>query len=205
MSQVRYQPAVSIDPKRIQLHLQKIPTGTLGLSDNNQPYLIPVNFVWLNHKIYFHGADAGRKHRIIQENQKASFSVYEEDGFTISPVPAHISIGFFSVYMEGEVAFVDDLEEKVLALQALLNKCVPNYYANDIKANMVEKYRSSLDSKTEVYVLTPRFITAKESPSDINDLYFGGRTRLSDSKLEDESDMLLQSGLIQGKQLTINN
>ena len=105
-------------------------------------------------------------------------------------------VGYFSIYMEGNIGFVASKEEKVDALQSLLNKCVPNYYSKDIKSEMVEKYRSSLESKTEVYVFTPKFITAKQSNSNIENMFFGGRTREFDARLEKESEKLLASGLI---------
>jgi nitroimidazol reductase NimA-like FMN-containing flavoprotein (pyridoxamine 5'-phosphate oxidase superfamily) len=196
MSKIRYQNAACIDPKLIQLYLQKIPTAIIALSGNDQPYMVPVNFTWLSNKIYFHGADAGRKHDMIKANPKASISIFEENGFTISPVPAHVSIGYFSVYMEGEMSFVDSPTEKLEALQSLLDKCVPNYYSKDIRTEMVEKYRSSLNSKTEVYVFTPTFITAKQSESSIDNLYFGGRTREFDSTLDKKCAELIEKGLV---------
>lgn len=196
MNKIRYERAAVTDPKLIELYLQKISTAIIGLSDENQPYMVPVNFTWLNNKIYFHGADAGRKHDIIEKNPKSSVSIFEEEGFTISPVPAHVSIGYFSIYMEGEMSFVEPPSEKLEALQSLLDKCVPNYYSKDIRSEMVEKYRSSLDSKTEVYVFTPTFITAKQSESSMDNLYFGGRTRDFDANLEKKYTELIENGLI---------
>ncbi len=51
----------------------------LGLSDGNYPYIVPVNFAYklANDKLFFyiHGAKAGRKYELLQQNPVCSFEM----------------------------------------------------------------------------------------------------------------------------------
>lgn len=49
--------------------------GTLCLVDEDEPYAVPLNFVWHDETICFHGSQEGRKMEVIAKNPKASFSV----------------------------------------------------------------------------------------------------------------------------------
>ncbi len=50
--------------------------GVLGtLSDDGYPYTIPMNYVYLNQKIYFHSAKIGHKIENIKNHEKVSFTV----------------------------------------------------------------------------------------------------------------------------------
>ncbi|MFY0762463.1 pyridoxamine 5'-phosphate oxidase family protein [Metabacillus dongyingensis] len=46
---------------KIQHFLEHAQTEFLGLSSEDVPYVIPLNFVWLNDAIYFHGVEEGCK------------------------------------------------------------------------------------------------------------------------------------------------
>ena len=47
--------------------------GTLCLVDEDEPYTVPLNFVWHDETICFHGSQEGRKMEVIAKNSKASF------------------------------------------------------------------------------------------------------------------------------------
>lgn len=49
------------------------------LGDEDYPYAVPISFVYLNNKIYFHSAKAGHKIDAIVKNPKVSFAVIDED------------------------------------------------------------------------------------------------------------------------------
>ena len=54
--------------------------GILALCDKKSfPYTVPLNYVYLNDKIYFHCANVGRKLDIIRQNNKASFCIINQD------------------------------------------------------------------------------------------------------------------------------
>lgn len=62
--------------------LRRAKTATLALSgDDGYPYSVPMNFVYEDGKIYFHGAKEGHKIDAIKNNPKVSMSIIDqEDG-----------------------------------------------------------------------------------------------------------------------------
>jgi nitroimidazol reductase NimA-like FMN-containing flavoprotein (pyridoxamine 5'-phosphate oxidase superfamily) len=54
--------------------------GYLGLFDEEGTYVVPLNFVWLDEKIYFHGSEQGRKIDAIQKDHRVCFSISQDFG-----------------------------------------------------------------------------------------------------------------------------
>jgi len=48
--------------------------GVLALYDQ-KPYAVPINFVYFNNSVYFHGSPKGKKMRMIKENNNVSFNI----------------------------------------------------------------------------------------------------------------------------------
>lgn len=165
------------DSIKISAFLEQARTGFLGLSDFNGPYVVPLNFVWRNGSIYFHGASEGRKISILRNNVQACFTVCEDQGTITDIVPANTDTAYISVMLFGSVAFIADLEESTEAMQAMLDKYVPGYYDNPLAKSHVEKYVSSLGSRTSVLKLTPTAITAKENNSQEGHMFYPGKTQ----------------------------
>lgn len=60
--------------------LQNGTTGVLAVhGDDGYPYAVPVNYVWKDGKIYFHGAKAGHKFDAMARNEMVSFCVIARD------------------------------------------------------------------------------------------------------------------------------
>ncbi|MDF2859716.1 MAG: pyridoxamine 5-phosphate oxidase family protein [Neobacillus sp.] len=166
MRPIRIQMFECQDQEKINQFLTKARIGFLGLSDEEYPYVVPLNFVWYNNKIYFHGASEGKKADLMKVNANICFTVCEEYGTMAHPVPAHTDTAYMSVMVFGEVTHISDWDEATEAMQGLLDKYVPGYYERALSRNHVEKYRSSLGSATAVFCLQPEVITAKEKPLD---------------------------------------
>lgn len=116
------------DESLISEIFEEIEFGTLALCVDNKPYSLPINFVKNNSEIYFHGSKKGKKIEIIKNNSNASFSVVD----SISFLPSYFSTAdenaspathiYKSVISDGNISFVEDYEEKVLALECLMKK-----------------------------------------------------------------------------------
>lgn len=165
------------DADAIDRFLSGARTGFLGLSADASPYVVPLNYVWTNGSVYFHGAAEGRKVDMLRRNAQACFTVCEDLGTITAPVPAHTDTAYMSVMLFGTAAPVADLEEATDAMQAMLDKYVPGYYDQPLARAHVEKYISSLGSRTAVFKLTPAEITAKrnETPEESR-MYYPGKT-----------------------------
>ena len=60
--------------------LRRAKTATLALSgDDGYPYSVPMNFVYEDGKIYFHGAKEGHKIDAIKNNPKVSMSIIDQE------------------------------------------------------------------------------------------------------------------------------
>lgn len=154
------------DRERIDQFLKKQRIGYLGLSDQTSPYVVPLNFYWSGEKLYFHGADSGRKAAILAQSPLVCFTVAEELATLTSPIPAHTTTAYFSVMLFGRVRKVEPLDEQREAMQQLLDKFVPGFFQKPLAAQHLARYRSSLGSRTVIYCLEPEEIAAKENPID---------------------------------------
>jgi len=65
------------DKDEIEKILKKALVGYIALSKDNSPYVIPVNFLYLNGRIYIHCALEGKKLRYIEKNPNVCFLVNE--------------------------------------------------------------------------------------------------------------------------------
>ncbi|MFT8872208.1 MAG: pyridoxamine 5'-phosphate oxidase family protein [Sporolactobacillus sp.] len=154
--------------------------GYLGLFDKEYPYVVPLNYVWLDGKIYFHGADAGKKAELMGADAHCSFTVCKEYGTISHPVPARTDTAYISVMIFGKVTQVAEWDESTHVMQALLDKYVPGYYDRGLARSHVEKYRSSHGSVTAVYCVRPDTISAKEKPLDQTLEFVPGKTAAGD-------------------------
>ncbi len=151
------------DPSQIEAVLQAESYGTLALSHDDKSYSLPINFVYHKEVFYFHGAKSGRKIRILQANPAASFSVIQAHAlipsfFSSDEQLACPATHFFkSVIAEGKVSFVEDYDEKVAALTALMQKLQPE---GGYKPLHEAVYRKMIDA-TCVWKLVPHQIHGK--------------------------------------------
>ncbi len=152
------------DQEIIQDILDKSLYGTLALCSDNKPYSLPINFVTLNGDIYFHGSKKGKKMDMIKENSFASFSIVKDHGF----IPSYFSTAkedacpashlFQSLIIDGEIKLISDYDEKVDALQALMEKFQPEGKHKHLSdKSMYEK----MINATQMFKLVPNEIKGK--------------------------------------------
>ena len=116
------------DVKIISEILANAQFGTLALCVENKPYSVPINFVESDGEIFFHGAKKGKKIDMMKQNQNASFSVVED----YSLLPSYFSSDkgdacpathmFKSIIIDGVIEFIEEYDEKVKAMSALMLK-----------------------------------------------------------------------------------
>ncbi len=163
------------DDNHIKQFLEDAQTAFLGLVDEHIPYVIPFNYVFKDGYFYFHGANEGRKINIIQTNPHACITICETFGTMVDPIPAETDTAYMSVMANGKVEIVTDLNEATAAMQAMLDKYVPSYYHTRLSKTHIEKYQSSLGSKTLVLKVKPITITAKENKLNEQMQFYPGR------------------------------
>ena len=97
-------------------------SGVLALSgDDNYPYAVPISYVYDGEKIYFHCAKSGHKLDAIQQNEKVSFCVIDQDKI----VPDEYTSYFRSIIAFGRIEVIKDEKEKRTAIEKLASKYAP--------------------------------------------------------------------------------
>ena len=140
------------DEETVQI-LENGKTGILGvIGDDDYPYTVPVNYVYRDGKIYFHGANAGHKYDAMSKNDKVSFCVIDKDDV----VAEELTTYFRSVIIFGRVRILTDKTETEEAVRILGLK-----YYNVPEAVEKEIQR---DSKTLCcFEITIEHMTGKEA------------------------------------------
>lgn len=124
------------------------------------PYIVPVNFVNMEGKIYFHCAKAGEKLDNISADPRVCFEVdiplsYLDTGFERSAPACRVTQFYQSVIIRGNAAIVRDDNHKLSALNALMEK---HEKGRDFEP--VEKGHAGFKA-CEVVMITPVSVSAK--------------------------------------------
>ena len=95
--------------------------------ENGYPYGLPVNYIYVEGKIYFHCAQAGHKLDAVRANDKVCFTVLSE------PVKKNGEWWncFISVICFGRISEVNDEQEKDRRLRQIGAKYFPEGYNLD--------------------------------------------------------------------------
>lgn len=92
--------------------------------------IVPLNYVYFNNAIYFHGSRIGEKMKTLQKQNLVTFAIAKEYAI----VPSYMNDPFFacpataffkSVIVYGKASIVEDLEEKCDALHSFMKKLQP--------------------------------------------------------------------------------
>jgi uncharacterized protein len=121
------------------------------VSVDNKPCGIPLNYCFVNHHIYFHGAVEGEKIDNFEQNKYVSFCVVGKTDVK----PDKFSTEYESVIVSGEVKEVLE-NEKYIAMEGLIKK-----YSSDF-VDQGEKYIKASGARTRVFKIIIEGISGKE-------------------------------------------
>lgn len=130
--------------------LERCPEGVIGtISENGYPYTVPVNYVFYNSKIYFHCAKTGHKLANIKENNKVSFTAYDN----VKVIEKEFTTKYQSVVVFGEAVVIPGSVE-------ILNELIKKYSKHFIQEGI--EYVKKDFSTTYLVEITINHITGKE-------------------------------------------
>ena len=113
--------ALSVDETIEILH--KGTSGVLALSgDCGYPYAVPLSYVFIDDKLYFHCATEGHKLDAIKSDPRASFCVTAQDIVS----PEEYTTHYKSVIVFGKISIMEDDVQKLRAIRKLSAKYAPN-------------------------------------------------------------------------------
>lgn len=110
------------DSAEIGSILQKAPVCRIGMSLEDRPYVIPVNFAATSTHLYFHSAKTGRKMEMLQKNPFVCFEVDLPGEIVEGKTACAWGMAYKSVIGFGRAFFIESGEEKKKALDLLMQK-----------------------------------------------------------------------------------
>lgn len=114
------------DPDIIFSIMQEATVCRIALSEDNMPYIIPMNFAFDNEYIYLHSAKQGKKIDILKKNQNVCFEIENQVEIIEADKACNWSMRFSSVIGFGQAYFIDDIEEKRKVFDSIMKKYSPN-------------------------------------------------------------------------------
>jgi nitroimidazol reductase NimA-like FMN-containing flavoprotein (pyridoxamine 5'-phosphate oxidase superfamily) len=94
----------------------------LGLVENGEAYIVPVNFAHSNGALYVHSAMQGRKIEILKSNNKAAFEMEAHASIITGPMPCNWTARYRSVMGRGTIEIETNPEQKKHALDLIMKK-----------------------------------------------------------------------------------
>ncbi len=104
--------------------LRQAEVGRLGTAVDGVPYVVPMNFCYVEDTIYLHSFRDGKKIRAIQANPRVCFEV-DEGEIVKGETPCDYSWRFTSVIANGVATVVEDKDERLRGLRLISDKYSP--------------------------------------------------------------------------------
>jgi nitroimidazol reductase NimA-like FMN-containing flavoprotein (pyridoxamine 5'-phosphate oxidase superfamily) len=138
--------------------LKQNQVGRLGTSVNGVPYIIPMNFAYIEDKILLHTHKEGKKVQNIRENPIVCFEV--DSGEIIeNNLPCNYSWKYYSVIAFGKAKIIEDNELKYKSLKIICDK-----YAFGKSSKLTLEMIRNLESLISIQI-DIQHMTGKKSPA----------------------------------------
>ena len=93
------------------------------INEDGSPYVVPVNHVCHNGRIYIHGRRQGTKISNILRDPRVCFSVASTDGYQFeSELACETETVFRSAVVDGTARMIEDIDEKAEILRILSDR-----------------------------------------------------------------------------------
>ena len=114
------------DKSSIEDFISKHEIIRIGLIDNGEVYIVPVNYGYTcsngAYTFYFHGAKAGRKYELAKSNPSVGFEIDGNYELVEGKRPCDYSAKYQSIIGNGKLKILEDLEEKKKGLNAIMKQ-----------------------------------------------------------------------------------
>ncbi len=118
--------------------LARASVARLGLSLDDQPYIVPVNYVYHDRRAFLHSAEEGQKIDYLNHNPNICFEVDEFLGIREAEAPCELGARYRSVIAYGKAMIIRDREGKEEALRRLVAKYAADRQNSPLDEDMVE-------------------------------------------------------------------
>ena len=108
------------DKNTIESIIKRATVCRIGLSENNVPYIVPLNFGYENNCLYFHSAKEGKKIDMIRKNNSVCFEIDMDNELVEAENACGWGMKYYSIIGFGKAFLVDDFDEKRKALDIIM-------------------------------------------------------------------------------------
>lgn len=137
--------------------LEQSPVGRFAtINYKGFPVIKPVNFLYLDGKIYLHSSTKGEKIEDIQRGSPVCFEVDEPIAYVIiNKVACRANYYYRSIIVKGKASFVEDQDKKMKILERMMEKYQPEGGYGEISIEILKK--------TAMIEISVEEITGKEN------------------------------------------
>ena len=145
------------DPETIRAMLERSEVGRMAtVNKKGIPVIKPVNFLYLDEKIYIHSSKKGEKVEDIRRGSPVCFEVDEPIAYRAAgEIGCKAGYYYRSIIIKGKASFVEDRRKKTRILETMMEKYQPE--GNDWK------FQEEALRKTAVIEIQIKEITGKEN------------------------------------------
>ena len=118
----------------------------VGFVQQEQPYVIPINFARMEDNIVLHGAKASRLLKHIAAGYPVCIEVTIVDGLVLARSVFNHSVNYRSVVLFGRGRAVEDEQEKLSALKAITEHLIPGRWQEARLPNSKELHATAVVS-----------------------------------------------------------
>jgi len=140
--------------KRGEALLREAKIGRLGTCREDEPYVIPISFVYDDGRIFFHGSKEGKKMEFIAANPRICLEADEAE-FVDGEDPCKLHWNYRSVVAYGRARVIEDTTEMLEGLRLLVDKYSPGK-GDLLTRDRVEGYADLAVVKIEVEEITEK-------------------------------------------------
>jgi hypothetical protein len=153
----------------IEALLQSALIGRVAVIADDEPYVVPMNFVYQNSKIWIHGASEGRLISAVKAHPRVCFEIDEYVANLPHPVLCEFDTAYASVVCFGTARVLDSVEERTAALKLVTRKYAPEEQVDALRESTVEKFRGAFESHTAVIEIAVDVMTGKRQNFNVQD------------------------------------
>jgi len=143
-----------VSKEAIEEIIKKAEVLRVAYTNNQQPYIVPVNFGYDKNTFYFHCANKGKKLEMIDSNPYVAFELEGNVKLIKGQIPCEFTMAYESVIGTGTASIVYDTQEKIIGLNHIMKQ-----YTDKVKL----KYNKDLVDRVVIVKITVNTMTGKSS------------------------------------------
>ncbi len=126
----------------------------IAMCDGNEPYLVAMNFVYMDGSLYMHSAMEGRKIDVLMKNNRVAFQTDIGVELFVEEKACNFSMKYMSIVGIGRAYLINDRDVKINALNGIMEKYT---------GKAVFEYAESLIEKTLIVKIEIDSLSGKKS------------------------------------------